>query len=114
MCSEQPEAESVSKAGAFRPDTRPLAAGLYFVSTPIGAARDITLRGLDILAKAELALDEVDYVLYVGGSSFNIFLQSLCSGFNILFEVLSARSRALLFLLAIKYSPRPFSTKPSA
>jgi 16S rRNA (cytidine1402-2'-O)-methyltransferase len=35
-----------------------LAAGLYFVSTPIGAARDITLRALDILAKADVLAAE--------------------------------------------------------
>jgi 16S rRNA (cytidine1402-2'-O)-methyltransferase len=45
-------------AGRFRPDPRPLAPGLYFVSTPIGAARDITLRGLDILAKADVLAAE--------------------------------------------------------
>ncbi|MCD8423223.1 Hsp70 family protein [Tenacibaculum finnmarkense] len=33
----------------------------------------------DIIEKSELGLDEVDYVLYVGGSSFNPFLQSFCS-----------------------------------
>lgn len=31
----------------------PLAPGLYMVSTPIGAARDITLRALDVLAAAD-------------------------------------------------------------
>lgn len=47
-----------SGGGTFRPDPRPLAPGLYFVSTPIGAARDITLRGLDILAKADVLAAE--------------------------------------------------------
>lgn len=32
----------------------------------------------DIIEKAELGLDEIDYVLFVGGSSFNPFLHSLC------------------------------------
>lgn len=36
----------------------PLAAGLYFVATPIGSARDITLRGLDVLASAEVIAAE--------------------------------------------------------
>lgn len=42
----------------FRPDPRPLEPGLHFVATPIGAARDITLRALDILAKAEVLAAE--------------------------------------------------------
>ncbi|MGB3280674.1 MAG: 16S rRNA (cytidine(1402)-2'-O)-methyltransferase [Pseudorhodobacter sp.] len=59
MSSERTEAEGlIRSAGAFRPDPRPLAPGLYFVSTPIGAARDITLRGLDILAKADVLAAE--------------------------------------------------------
>lgn len=52
--------ESADNGGStrFRPDPRPLAPGLYFVSTPIGAARDITLRGLDILATADVLAAE--------------------------------------------------------
>ncbi|THF89093.1 MAG: rRNA (cytidine-2'-O-)-methyltransferase, partial [Sulfitobacter sp. SK025] len=36
----------------------PLAAGLYFVGVPIGTARDITLRALDVLASAEVLAAE--------------------------------------------------------
>ena len=43
----------------FQPDrTRPLAAGLHFLATPIGAARDITLRALDVLATADVLAAE--------------------------------------------------------
>lgn len=44
--------------GKLTPETRPIAAGLHFISTPIGAARDITLRALDILASADVLAAE--------------------------------------------------------
>ena len=46
-------------AHAVRPITvGPIAAGLHFVATPIGAARDITLRALDVLAAADVLAAE--------------------------------------------------------
>ena len=44
--------------GRPAPDRSPLAPGLYFIATPIGAARDITLRALDILAQADVLAAE--------------------------------------------------------
>ncbi len=40
------------------PEIKQLAAGLYFVATPLGAARDITLRALDVLASADVLAAE--------------------------------------------------------
>lgn len=39
-------------------EIRPLPPGLHFIATPIGAARDITLRALDILASADVLAAE--------------------------------------------------------
>ncbi len=39
-------------------DPKPLAAGLYVVSTPIGNLRDVTLRALDVLRAADRVLAE--------------------------------------------------------
>ena len=36
----------------------PLSPGLYVVSTPIGSARDITLRALDVLTSADVLAAE--------------------------------------------------------
>jgi 16S rRNA (cytidine1402-2'-O)-methyltransferase len=44
--------------GDARPGARAVQPGLHFVATPIGAARDITLRALDILAGADVLAAE--------------------------------------------------------
>lgn len=41
-----------------KPRVRAIPPGLHFVSTPIGAARDITLRALDVLAGADVLVAE--------------------------------------------------------
>lgn len=50
--------EDKQGGGAVLTRAQQLTAGLYLVSTPIGAARDITLRALDILANAEVLAAE--------------------------------------------------------
>jgi 16S rRNA (cytidine1402-2'-O)-methyltransferase len=43
---------------AWKAGLRAIPPGLHFVSTPIGAARDITLRALDVLAAADVLVAE--------------------------------------------------------
>lgn len=47
-----------SSGVSHQSDARPVPPGLHFLATPIGAARDITLRALDILAAAEVIAAE--------------------------------------------------------
>lgn len=51
------QAADPSQTG-HRPAARAVPPGLHFVSTPIGAARDITLRALDVLAGADVLVAE--------------------------------------------------------
>jgi 16S rRNA (cytidine1402-2'-O)-methyltransferase len=51
-------APDVPRSDGEMTDPAPLAPGLWLVSTPIGAARDITLRALDVLAAAEVLAAE--------------------------------------------------------
>lgn len=55
LAETQPER---ARPGPWAADMRPLPPGLHFVSTPIGAARDITLRALDTLAMADVLAAE--------------------------------------------------------
>ncbi|MCB5409024.1 16S rRNA (cytidine(1402)-2'-O)-methyltransferase [Pseudogemmobacter faecipullorum] len=50
--------QSTISEGVFRPRPGAVAPGLHLVSTPIGAARDITLRALDVLAGADVLAAE--------------------------------------------------------
>lgn len=61
----RPEAEGMAPAKARsgpdpegRPGARPVPPGLHLIATPIGAARDITLHALDLLAGADVLAAE--------------------------------------------------------
>ena len=54
---ERPRPDSVDRAGPSL-SPRKIPPGLHFISTPIGAARDITLRALDLLAGADVLAAE--------------------------------------------------------
>ena len=59
MPSDDPDPDTGEKEPLFQPDHRhPPEPGLHFVATPIGAARDITLRALDLLATADVLAAE--------------------------------------------------------
>ena len=49
---------SVPSELPVKPGLRAIPPGLHFISTPIGAARDITLRALDVLAAADVLVAE--------------------------------------------------------
>jgi 16S rRNA (cytidine1402-2'-O)-methyltransferase len=58
MTTDQPPPVPPNAHPNAAPNARPIAPGLHFVATPIGAARDITLRALDILAGADILAAE--------------------------------------------------------
>ena len=49
---------SAPSVSALKLDTRAIPPGLHLIATPIGAARDITLRALDVLAGADVLVAE--------------------------------------------------------
>ncbi|WP_103332554.1 16S rRNA (cytidine(1402)-2'-O)-methyltransferase [Pseudotabrizicola formosa] len=53
-----PQSDDPARPGPHSPSPRDIPPGLHFVSTPIGAARDITLRALDLLAGADVLAAE--------------------------------------------------------
>ncbi len=59
----------------WSPDARRVPPGLHFVATPIGAARDVTLRALDVLAGADVLAAEdtrtLRHLLEIHGVALN-------------------------------------------
>lgn len=56
--SPRPDPLDTGAGGGLAALRKPLPKGLHFIATPIGAARDITLRALDILASADVLAAE--------------------------------------------------------
>ena len=56
--ASDPRGDPSDASGPDRPGARPAAPGLTLVSVPIGDARDVTLRALDVLASAEVLAAE--------------------------------------------------------
>ena len=58
MQDETETGETSPETTRWQANPRAIAAGLHFLATPIGAARDITLRALDLLAGADVIAAE--------------------------------------------------------
>ncbi len=58
MSADQDDHAAPMVPGSLQVGAQPVAPGLHLIATPIGAARDITLRALDLLAGADVLVAE--------------------------------------------------------